>query len=101
MRRLLASSLLALVSFFTGNAIAQQNCPAVDSVKKWEVISSGKLLAYDQNDNYYFFMNLYSSVAEKGKPVSLRFFSSTICANDNVVVNGTATRVASLEGIRK
>ena len=104
MRRLLASSLLALVSFFTGNAIAQQNCPAVDSVKKWEVISSSRALAYDQNDRYYFFMsiryNLYSSM-ETGKPVSLRFFSSTICRGDTVVVNGTAATVDNIEGIRR
>jgi hypothetical protein len=101
MRRFLVIFFLLAGSMFCGKVFAQQNCPAVDSVKKWEVISSGKLLAYDQNDNYYFFMNLSSNFAEKGKPVSLRFFSSTICANDNVVVNGLATRVASLEGIRK
>ncbi len=76
MRRLLASSLLALVSFFTGNAFAQQNCPAVDSVKKWEVISSYKLLAYDQNDKYYFFMSIATAWGETGKPVSLRFLAA-------------------------
>ncbi len=100
MRRLLAPSLLALVSFFTGNAFAQQNCPAVDSVKKWEVIGFYKLLAYDQNDKYYFFMNVGAG-GEPGKPVSLRFFSSTICRGDTVVVNGTSTTIHSVEGIRR
>jgi len=80
----------------------QQNCPAVDSVKKWEVISGSKLLAYDKDDRYYFFLNLsYHLNLKVGGPVTLRFFSSTICRDDNVVVNGNAITVAFIEGIRR
>jgi len=104
MRRFLIIFFLVFSSMFCGKVFAQQNCPAVDSVKKWEVISSSRALAYDQNDRYYFFMsiryNLYSSM-ETGKPVSLRFFSSTICRGDTVVVNGTAATVDNIEGIRR
>lgn len=101
MRRILIIFFLVFSSMFCGKVFAQQNCPAVDSVKKWEVISSSQLLAYDQNDKYYFFMYIYGGWGKKGEPVSLRFFSSTICKGDNVVVNGTATTVYSIEGIRR
>jgi hypothetical protein len=101
MRRFLIIFFLVFGSMFCGKVFAQKNCPAVDSVKKWEVISSYRALAYDQNDQYYFFMSIYVGWMEKGKPVSLRFFSSTICAGDTVVVNGNATNVSSIEGIRR
>jgi len=58
MRRFLIIFFLVFGSMFFGKVFAQQNCPAVDSVKKWEVISSLKLLAYDKNDKYYFFMDI-------------------------------------------
>lgn len=95
------SLITSLVAPISSNG--QQNCPAVDSVKKWEVISSIKLLAYDKNDQYYFFLVVYGlgGNLKVGGPVTLRFFSSTICPSDNVVVNGQATRVESLEGIRR
>lgn len=94
------SLITSLVTPVSSNG--QQNCPAVDSVKKWEVISSYKLLAYDKNDEYYFFLELPFAINLKvGGPVTLRFFSSTICKSDNIVVNGQATRVGSLEGIRR
>lgn len=66
-----------------------------------------KLLAYDNNDQYYFFMNIdiypipSLNYPKVGGPVTLRFFSSTICTNDTVIVNGSSTRVTALEGIRR
>lgn len=94
------SLIIGLVAPVSSNG--QQNCPAVDSVKKWEVISSYKLLAYDKNDEYYFFLELPFAINLKvGGPVTLRFFSSTICKYDNVVVNGQATLVNGIEGIRR
>lgn len=101
MRRFLVIFFLLAGSMFCGKVFAQQNCPAVDSVKKWEVISSSQLLAYDQNDKYYFFIYVYGPRIEQGKPVSLRFFSSTICRGDTVVVNGTSTTISYMEGIRR
>lgn len=100
-------NLLCFVIFtsFSGQLFAQQSCPTLSSVKKWEVISGSKLLAYDNNDQYYFFMNigtlLSRSMPKVGGPVTLRFFSSTICAGDNIIVNGDDTRVHSIEGIRR
>ncbi len=92
-------------AFFSGQVFAQQNCPAVNTVKKWEVISIDKLLAYDSNDQYYFFMKIpfmYGSNAPKaGGSITLRFFSSTICRGDTIIVNGTESRVESIEGIRR
>ncbi len=76
-------------------------------VKKWEVLSAGKLLAYDNNDQYYFFMNINTipipsqNYPKVGGPVTLRFFSSTICFNDTVIVNGSSTSVTGVEGIRR
>ena len=101
MRRFLIIFFLVFGSMFCGKVSAQKNCPTVDSVKKWEVISSFRALAYDQNDQYYFFMSTFVGYMEKGKPVSFRFFSSTICVGDTVVINGNATRIDNIEGIRR
>jgi hypothetical protein len=96
---------LFICTSFSGQLFAQQSCPTLSSVKKWEVISGSKLLAYDNNDQYYFFMNigglLSRSMPKVGGPVTLRFFSSTICGGDNIIVNGDDTRVLSIEGIRR
>jgi hypothetical protein len=103
MKSSLAIFWLIICSTFSTHLFAQQSCPSVSSVKKWEVISGDKVLAYDNSDNYYFFMTLGCSVCagKAGGPVTLRFFSSTICNGDNVIVNGFATRVSSLEGVRR
>jgi hypothetical protein len=104
MKSFLAIFWLIIGSAFSGQVFAQQNCPAVNTVKKWEVISSMKLLAYDNNDQYYFFMNIgfiTGNSPKVGGPITLRFFSSTICTNDTVIVNGSQTFVMSLEGIRR
>ena len=104
MKNLLSIACFIVAQSLAGPAFAQQACPDVSSVKKWEVLSSTKMLAYDNNDQYYFFMNigtLYSSVPKVGGPVTLRFFSSTICRGDNLIVNGQSTYVNSLEGIRR
>ena len=94
---------LIIGSVFSGGLFAQQSCPTVGSIKKWEVISHDKLLAYDNNDQYYFFLTFTCSgcAGKAGGPITLRFFSSTICINDNVIVNGFSTRVMSVEGIRR
>jgi hypothetical protein len=103
MKSLLAIFGLIICSTFPAHLFAQQSCPPVSSVKKWEVISSDKILAYDNSDNYYFFMvfTCYSCPLKVGGPVTLRFFSSTICVGDNVIVNGLSTRVGSMEGVRR
>jgi len=91
-------------SVFSGQLFAQQSCPAVNSVKKWEVISLQELLAYDHNDQYYFFMNIRYSPSPShkvGGPITLRFFSSTICNGDTLVINGQKTTVEWLKEIRR
>jgi hypothetical protein len=107
MKSFLTVLCLVICTTFSGQLFAQQNCPTVSSVKKWEVISASKLLAYDNNDQYYFFMNIetlsipFANMPKVGGPVTLRFFSSTICMSDTIVVNSVSTRVSSLEGIRR
>lgn len=98
---LLLSMILLVFGVIPSVVQGQQNCPAVDDVKKWEVVSAYKLLAYDRSDKYWFFLNCYDCVMQQGGKVILRFFSSTICPNDNVMVNGKMARVSSLEGIRQ
>jgi hypothetical protein len=105
MKSLLAIFWLISCLTFSPHSFAQQNCPTVSSVKKWEVISGSKLLAYDNNDQYYFFMSIGAlitrSTPQRGGSVTLRFFSNTICRGDTVIVNGDDTTVTGIEGIRR
>jgi hypothetical protein len=103
MKSFLTVLCLVICSTFSGQIFAQQGCPSVSTVKKWEVVSSEKILAYDNSDQYYFFMtlNCCNSPAKVGGQITLRFFSSTICKGDTVIVNGTSMSVISLESIRR
>ena len=104
MKYFLTAFCLIIASAFSQQLFAQKNCPAISAVQKWEVISNLKLLAYDAQDRYLFFMNidyLPFPAHKTGGSVTLRFFSSTICNGDTVVVNGQQTRVSTLEWIRQ
>jgi len=103
MKSFLAVLCLVICSAFSGQLFAQQSCPTLSSVKKWEVISHDKILAYDNNDQYYFFLNFtcIGCAGKAGGPITLRFFSSTICKWDSVMVNGIDTKVKSIEVIRR
>ena len=103
MKSFLTVLCLVICSAFSGQLFAQQSCPAVSSVKKWEVIGGNKILAYDNNDQYYFFLTFscWECAGKAGGQITLRFFSSTICLGDSVIVNGLDTKVREREGIRR
>jgi hypothetical protein len=101
------------VSASAQNAVRQSSelvpvsdqCIRVADVTKWEVIDSSKVLAYS-GSTYLAFVSFGISFSENmnlvpGKPVTLRFFSPSICQNDNVIVNDVSTYVVNVELVRQ
>jgi hypothetical protein len=82
------------------------DCVPVSSVTKWEVLSSDRVLAYSGSRYIAFvtvshglILNCGSLVA--GGPVTLRFFSPTICQYDRAIVNGEDCEVDSVQFVRQ
>ena len=83
------------------------DCVPVSSVTKWEVLSYHRVLAYS-GSRYIAFVIVTDGMfgggcgsLVPGGPVTLRFFSPTICEYDRAIVNGQDCEVTSVQFVRQ
>jgi len=98
----LVSVAAVICSVLGGEAHADKVCLQQSDVSKWEVLGVYRLLAH-QGSRYVAFVTLDRTcpAVRPGHPITLRFFSPSICPNDVVKVNGTDCRVREVEPVRQ
>ena len=88
-----------------GNAFGS-DCVPVASVTKWEVLGPDRVLAYN-GSRYIAFVTVRRDLISfcgslvAGGPVTLRFFSPTICQYDRAIVNGEDCEVDLVQFVRQ
>ena len=91
-----------ICSVLCNEAYAKKVCLQKSDISKWEVLGVYRLLAH-QDSRYLAFVTLdrRCPAVRPGRPITLRFFSPSICANDVVKVNGTDCHVREIELVRQ
>jgi hypothetical protein len=84
---------------FLFSASAYADCIKESAVTKWEVISYYQILASAGDRNLAILNTSYGGL-KPGQSLTLRFFSPSICPNDNIMIDGSAYRVNNVELIR-
>ena len=82
------------------STISHADCFKEAAVTKWEVISYFQILAYSGEKNLAI-LNTSNGGLKSGQNIALRFFSPSICNGDNIMIDGNAYRVNSVELIRQ
>lgn len=87
---------------FGSAAYGQQKCLMADQIKTWEALGGCKAVVYDQGGGYLAFVSLSGCRFEKGKTMTIRLFSPSICPGDTIVVNGgPPDSISFIEAIRR
>jgi hypothetical protein len=92
-----------ICSVLTNAAHAEKKvCLQRSDVSKWEAIGVNRLVAH-QGSRYLAFVTLdrRCPAVRPGRPITLRFFSPSICPNDLVKVNGTDCHLREIEPVRQ
>lgn len=93
-----------IVSTLSAPVYAQNSpCIRVDRIAKWEILDAHKTLVYDARGESIAFIDFHTFAPDlrKGSP-TFRFFSPSICKNDDVQINGnTMSRVVAIKLVRK
>lgn len=104
---LAVSALIAAFAFSEFSAVAEAQsgpCIRVDRIAKWEILNTYKTLVYDAQGNSIAFIDFHPSITpnlRNGTP-TFRFFSPSICKNDDVQINGnTMSYVYDIKLVRK
>ena len=98
----LVSVAAVIFAVLCGQANADKVCLQRSDISEWEALGVYRLLAH-QGSRYLAFLTLdrRCPALRPGRPVTLRFFSPSICPNDVVKVNGTDCHVREIEPVRQ
>jgi hypothetical protein len=98
----LLSIAAVICSILSNQARAEKVCLQQSDISKWEAIGVNRLLAHE-GSRYSAFVTLdrRCPAVRPGRPLTLRFFSPSICPNDLVKVNGTDCHLREIEAVRQ
>lgn len=96
------SAAAVICAVLCNEAHAAKACLQQSDISKWEVLGVNRLVAH-QGSRYLAFVILdrRCPAVRPGRPLTLRFFSPSICPNDLVKVNGTDCHLREIEPVRQ